>query len=368
MRKITHESNASEAPALLIAAGGTGGHINPGISIAEEWLAQGGRVILATLKKNLDYPDIARLARREAVSIVAYDAPRLFRNPLQLPDFVRRFVATYRLVRAAARAEKAIAVVGMGGYSSFPAVLYAVFNRLPLFLCEQNAHWGVVTRLMRFFARKVFLAFVPTKKYSAKYLVTGNPLRAIFRNVKTTKTQRAAKKVLFFIGGSQGAQDINALYLAFSRTVEAQKYHCIVAAGPQQYHDLAGKARRRDDIRPFVEDMPQTLLKADFIVARCGSGTLSELLWAGKPAFLIPYPFAAADHQRRNAESVKNLLDCTIYDERPFQEDRALASLLDFLISRKNRKPDNATKINATAAQTEIVRHIKEELQLTDKR
>lgn len=367
MRKAV-QRNKAKAPTLLIAAGGTGGHINPGISIAEEWLAQGGNVILATLAKNLDYPDIVRLARHEAVSIVAYDAPRLAKNPWRWSDFLRRFISAYRLVRAVVRSENAIAVVGMGGYSSFPAVLYAVCNRLPLFLCEQNAHWGIVTRSARFFARKIFLTFAPAKKYSTKYVVTGNPLRSIFAKIRAGKAKHMTKKVLFFIGGSQGAQDINTLYLAFAHTPEAQGYHCIVATGAQQYREIAAKGRKGDDIRPFVEDMPETLLRADYVIARCGSGTLSELIWAGKPALLLPYPFAAADHQRSNAESVKNLLDCAIYDERPFQKDRALAALLDFLASRKNHKPGNAIRANATAAQTEIVRYIKEELQRSGNR
>ena len=130
----------AQGKTLLIAAGGTGGHITPGISIAEHWLNSGGNIILATLMKNIDYPDIVRLARNENVTIVAYDAPRLTKNPLQLPAFFRRFRSAYKLVKQAATAEGANAVLGMGGYSSFPAVAYAVLNRKPLFLCEQNAH------------------------------------------------------------------------------------------------------------------------------------------------------------------------------------------------------------------------------------
>lgn len=129
-------------PTLLIAAGGTGGHITPGISIAEAWLAAGGRIMFATLIKNLDYPDIARMAPDERVSVVAYDAPRLPKNPLKLWDFFKRFRASYRLVAQAAAAEHVAAVIGMGGYSSFPAVFMAIRKRVPLFLCEQNARWG----------------------------------------------------------------------------------------------------------------------------------------------------------------------------------------------------------------------------------
>jgi UDP-N-acetylglucosamine--N-acetylmuramyl-(pentapeptide) pyrophosphoryl-undecaprenol N-acetylglucosamine transferase len=357
----------SPGATLLIAAGGTGGHITPGISIAEEWLRSGGRVILATLAKNVEYPDILRLARHEAVSIVAYDAPRLVRNPLKLWAFFQRFHSAYRLVREACRRENATAIVGMGGYSSFPAVVYAILNRLPLFLCEQNARWGIVTRMARYFARRIFLAFPSRHRLPQKYVVTGNPLRSVFQNVKAPPKPARSRRTIFFVGGSQGAQDINALYRAFIKTPTASHYRCIVSTGPQQHSEISQAARRGDDIRPFIADMPETLLAADFVVARCGSGTLSELVWAGKPALLLPYPFAAANHQRANADAVAGELDCMVFDERPFRVEAALDALLEFLQKRNGRKsaqPANRNRFlpDASAAQRKIVRHIKEEL------
>lgn len=364
---LKKEQVVAAGPTLLIAAGGTGGHIAPGISIAEEWLRSGGRVILATLVKNVEYPDIIRLARNEAVSIVAYDAPRLVRNPLKLWAFFKSFRSAYRLVRQASAAENTAAIVGMGGYSSFPAVAYAILNRLPLFLCEQNARWGIVTRLARYFARRIFLAFPARHKLPQKFVVTGNPLRSVFQNAKAPKKTASRTRTIFFIGGSQGAQDINALYQAFCAAPAARNYRCIVSTGPQQHAEILHAARRGDDVRPFIVDMPETLLAADFVVARCGSGTLSELVWAGKPAFLLPYPFAAANHQRANADAVASELDCMVFDERPFRADAALSALLGFLQSRtqgKNTRPAalKLSKINASSAPREIVRYIREEL------
>lgn len=344
---------------LLIAAGGTGGHINPGVSIAETWLQDGGRVIFATLGRNLDYPDIITLARNEAVTIVAYDAPKLTINPLKIVAFLKRFRAAYRLIRQVARGEKAVAVLGMGGYSSFPAVAYAFCNRVPLFLCEQNARWGIVTRIARFIARRIFLSFAPSARLAAKYIVTGNPLRSVFSRVKrpAVKSAKAKQKTIFFVGGSQGAHDINALYRAFAAHPDAKKYRCIVSAGPAQHNEVKAYARKIDDIRPFVTDMPETLIAADYAVARCGSGTLFELVWAGKPAFLLPYPHAAADHQRANAEAIRHELPCEICDIRPFDVATALAALLHFL--RSETLPKVAQN---TAAQQQIARYIKEAL------
>lgn len=348
---------------LLIAAGGTGGHITPGISIAETWLARGGRIVIATLTKNIDYPDIVRLARDERVSIVAYDAPRLTKNPLETVSFLRRFRAAYRLVAHAARQEQVAAVLGMGGYSSFPAVLFAMLNRLPLYLCEQNARWGIVTRAAKRFARRVFLSFAPETAPGKKFFVTGNPIRAMFTSREQTKPAgqkkaKAGKKRILFLGGSQGAGDLNQLYLEFTGRADAGSYQCTVAAGKNAHGEIAARARKGDTILPFIEDMATAYEEADTIVARCGSGTLFEIVWSGKPAFLIPYPFATANHQRANADGLKDKIPCTISDHRPFDARRAADELIEFL----TRLPQLPPRPVEPAAEQQIVRYLEQDL------
>ena len=344
-------------PTLVIAAGGTGGHITPGISIAEAWLAAGGRIVFATLIKNLDYPDISSMAPDERVSIVAYDAPRLPKNPLKLWDFFRRFKASYRLVAQAAAAEQVAAVIGMGGYSSFPAVLFAIWRRVPLFLCEQNARWGIVTRVARRFARRIFLAFAAQKNLPAKFVTTGNPIRAMFAQAGRKSIPK--KPHLLFIGGSQGAGDLNRLYLEFCQRPEAKGVHCTVATGKAAHADMLGHARKGDVVLPFIQDMPGAYNAATAVVARCGSGTLFELLWSGRPAFLVPYPFATADHQKANAEALAQKLPCEISDHRPFDVKRAAAELASFMSNPPGLK---TTTIEAPAEQ-QIIRYIKEDLE-----
>ena len=364
MKKKSATRNAVPSPAagktLLIAAGGTGGHISPGVSIAERWLSEGGRIIFATLMKNIDYPDVVRLARNEAVTIVGYDAPRLTRNPLKLYSFLRRFRAALRLIRQVAVDEHADAVLGMGGYSSFPAVAFSLLNRKPLYLCEQNAHWGMVTRWARRFARGIFLSFPAGHSLDKKFVVTGNPLRAMFSSEGPQKVRRKAaqKQNILFIGGSQGATDINNLYLAFIAHPAAAKFHCTVAAGANAFNELKGKARKNDEILPFIEDMPAAYAAADFIVARCGSGVLFEVLWSKRPAFLIPYPFAADDHQKANAVAMASQMPCRIYDERPFQAEKALPAFADFLM----HLPGARHAGQETRAEEQITRYILENL------
>lgn len=365
MKKVTktHQrpptaENFANGKTLLIAAGGTGGHITPGISIAEAWLRAGGKIIFATLQRNFDYPDIVRLARNSETTIVAYDAPRLEKNPLKWFAFVKRFRAALRLVREASATESVAAVVGMGGYSSFPAVAYALLKSKPLYLCEQNARWGIVTRLFRFCAQAVFLAFAPHRPLKAKYVTAGNPIRAMFTHARKNSQTKIAKKShhnILFIGGSQGATDLNNLYREFSARPEAKRYRATVAAGKNGYAALKPHARKGDVVLPFIEDMSAAYRAADFIVARAGSGTLFEIAWAQKPAFLIPYPHAAADHQRANADAIRRTIAATIYDERPFPVTRAADALIEFLATPP--LPLKTTE-SSTAAETKIARYI----------
>lgn len=360
-QKLPATENFANGKTLLIAAGGTGGHITPGISIAEVWLKAGGKIIFATLQRNFDYPDIVRLARNSESAIVAYDAPRLEKNPLKWFVFVRRFRAALNLIKSAVAHEEVAAVVGMGGYSSFPAVVYALSKRTPLYLCEQNARWGIVTRLFRSRAKAVFLAFAPERPLKAKYVATGNPIRAMFTHIKLNNQKNRSKKSLhniLFIGGSQGATDLNNLYLEFCNRPEAKHYRATVAAGKNGFTELKSKARKGDTILPFIEDMMAAYTVADFIVARAGSGTLFEIAWSQKPALLIPYPHAAADHQRANAEAIQRTIAATIFDERPFPVARAADALIRFLASPPVKPASATVTESSTAAEVKIARYI----------
>jgi UDP-N-acetylglucosamine--N-acetylmuramyl-(pentapeptide) pyrophosphoryl-undecaprenol N-acetylglucosamine transferase len=352
---------------IIIAAGGTGGHIAPGVSIAEEWLKLGGNVIFATLVKNFTYPDVQTLAKQDRVTIVAYDAPKLSRNPFAIPRFLKRFSSSLKLLRQAAATEHVVAVVGMGGYSSFPAVFFAIRHRKLLFLCEQNAHWGTVTRIGKYFATKVFLSFpAKSKKLGPKFLVTGNPLRSMFNKFKSPpRPAKKTKPVILFIGGSQGAHDLNQLYQAFIRRSISGKYQCRVAAGQNGIDEMKTIARRTDNVTAFIEDMPSAYTQADFVVARCGSGTLFELAWAQKPCLLIPYPHAAANHQRANADAFREVLDCQIFDARPFDAEAAADMLIETAARHIGSRPAAFTRKmpNPEAtAETKITRYITERL------
>ena len=357
--------------ALCISAGGTGGHITPGIAVAEEWLRQDGWVIFVTLEKNRDYPDISNLSKHQRFRVVTVDAPKVPKSLRNAVAFIPALIRGQRQLAAIFKDEWPMAILGMGGYSTFPAVLYAIRRKIPLYLCEQNARWGLITRLFRRFAQKIFLSFAPLNAIRKNELVTGNPLRGLFRDFKMplqNKRTLTKKNRLFFIGGSQGAHDLNLLFTALLRKDAAKNFQCLVSTGAKEFRELASQARvKHDTICEFITDMPRALIESDFIVSRCGSGTLFEILWSKKPAFLIPYPFAAADHQKANAEQIQSMgvpHQFSVYDERPFHAERAAQALLDFIAQHPSHKifPEPIVRSKSskqTFAQVEIVRYIK---------
>jgi len=307
---------------IWIAAGGTGGHISPGVAIAETLSQKKIPVLLFTLSKNLSYPDIERLIREEpGIHVIPYPAPRLPQNVLQLPAFISALWKSYRIIASAKTRPSHI--LAMGGFPSVPLLLYAILHNIPYSLAEQNAHKGMVTNLFSNKAKNVFHSFEQMVR-SPQDIFSGNPLRKAFRTVKPSavKTTSFPQKILM-IGGSQGANDINSLYLSLSQNPLFAKTEFTVSTGPAAHQEIQRQARKKDKIYSFITNMPNELKKTDLVIARSGAGTLYEIIWAGKPALFLPYPHAAGDHQKANAASAASFGFAVCYDERPFSAPKA---------------------------------------------
>lgn len=199
-------------------------------------------------------------------------------------------------------------VVGVGGYSSGPPVLMAALMGIPAMLQEQNALPGLTNRLLARVARKVATAFRECEAYfGSKAVLTGNPVRAEFSQVPG-RTGSDPFTLLVF-GGSQGAQPLNQSVIEALAILEPQlpDLQVIHQTGERDYSRIkqAYEAMRMDaDVRPFFGDIPKQFAAADLLVCRAGATTLAEVNVAGKPAILVPFPQAADDHQRKNAEAL----------------------------------------------------------------
>lgn len=329
---------------IWLCAGGTGGHISPAIAVAESFLdfSKNISIDFFSLPHNSAYPDIVALQKEERVKTYFYSAPRFpfgFKTSLLfLPKFFFAFYLLWRQYRKES-AKPPAAFVAFGGYPVFPFLVFALIFGIPFYLCEQNAMPGKVTRLFARYAKRVFLS-LPTQKEIPHAVLSGNPLRkkireqfAIYNRQKTQIPKQQPQKILM-VGGSQGARDLNRLYLAMINDPYFQEYQMEISVGQNMLSELqtaAAAHKRRDRVVLFITDMQRALLEADIIISRAGSGLLFEICAAGKGSVLVPFPFATDDHQAANACELQKLKLAKVLDVRPFVADQALAQLKTML-------------------------------------
>lgn len=290
---------------IVVVAGGTGGHISPGIAIAEAACARGLDVIFLSIPRNRKYPEFLNPAEWR---MAWYGAPAMKKDLRAIvrfmPDFALAFVKAVLLLRR----EQPLALVALGGYPCLPALLAAVVLGVPFFLCEQNAIPGRVTRAFASRARDVFLTFPSIDLPGAT--LTGNPVRRSLR--ERAKKRRAVSKepVVLALGGSQGAVQLNDMLrrLWTEHGEFALKFHWILQSG--RGHEAAMQRvvdglrpvlRRRIEVFGFDPDIFRYFERATVFAGRAGAGNITEAALFGLPMVLLPYPFAKDGHQKANA-------------------------------------------------------------------
>jgi UDP-N-acetylglucosamine--N-acetylmuramyl-(pentapeptide) pyrophosphoryl-undecaprenol N-acetylglucosamine transferase len=302
-------------PALrvVIAGGGTGGHLYPGIAVARELIRRrpAAVVTFAGTAAGIEGRVIPRegfeLDLLRSAGIKGKGLPDRARGaalvPVSLAD-------AWRIVSR----RRPHLVIGVGGYSSGPVVLVASLRGVPTMLLEQNALPGVTNRLLARFVRAAAVTFPESARFfGAKGFVTGNPVRPEFLSEEAGEAsgnRLEGAQVLIF-GGSQGAHAINMAMVeaAEELAVRGRGLHVTHQTGERDVEAVrTAYARAGLDavVEPFLYDMAPRIRRADVIVCRAGATTLAELAAAGRPAILVPLPTAADDHQRKNAETVAN--------------------------------------------------------------
>lgn len=290
---------------LLVAGGGTGGHIFPGVAVAEAWVRRGGEVVFVGTEQGKEGELIPKFGFRLRFLRV---------GKLKGAGFWSRLKTFFGLPSAlwqAARiimSEKPSVVLGMGGYASGPTCLAAWLLRQNTAVAEQNVHPGLTNRILGRFVRRVFLTFEESSVFfpPKKTLITGNPVRnkIVFKEYAPSKDWFR----IFIVGGSQGAKGINQSFMEAVKHLLDLRLELVIAhqASSDDEEILTAFYKRYNIInwvRRFFDDIDKQLVEADVVICRAGAGTLSELALAGRPAILVPYPFAADDHQLKNAQS-----------------------------------------------------------------
>jgi UDP-N-acetylglucosamine--N-acetylmuramyl-(pentapeptide) pyrophosphoryl-undecaprenol N-acetylglucosamine transferase len=288
---------SQQSPKCLIAAGGTAGHVLPALAVAEALVARGAQVAFAS---NTD----SRHVREAGFEL---DVFRVEGFPRKVSVALARALGEAALAVPAAgrilRRRRPDVVLGGGGYVAGPIVLAAGLMRIPAALTEADAHLGLANRLAAPFARRVFLAFPIEGRDDEKYEVVGRPIPKRSQPVDENEARRlfqlpADGPVVLVFGGSQGARRLNeAAIEAFAADGPAVLH----LAGERDYPELAPRVSRPEyRLLPFTDDFGAALALSDLVVARAG-GSVWEIAAAGRPALLVPYPHATADHQTTNA-------------------------------------------------------------------
>tara|TARA_R110002096_G_scaffold217936_11_gene406064 strand:+ start:635 stop:1756 length:1122 start_codon:yes stop_codon:yes gene_type:complete len=297
---------------LVIACGGTGGHLFPGIAVAEAWTKAGGEVLLLISEKQID-----------ALASEGYDHLRFEKMPLiampriaslKMPGFVIRFFKSLVACRKLLRSFGADAVLGMGGFTSTAPLIAGRMLKLPTFIHESNSIPGRANVLNAKFAHTILVGFeVCAPRFGAgnRTKVVGTPLRPSVAN----RPERSAAESYFglkpdgqtvmVMGGSQGARRLNELVAAGLPEFEKAGISILHISGPVDYETVKPAYEASPNagvLKDFCADIQNAYAAADLAICRSGASTLTELAFYEIPSVLVPYPFSADDHQITNAE------------------------------------------------------------------
>lgn len=323
---------------IVIAAGGTGGHIYPGIAVAEELKARdpGNQVLFIGGRGGLE----EELIKKEGFEIKTIAARGLLRKlsykAISAPLVsVKGFFDAFIILRKF----KPAGVVVTGGYVSFPVIAAAKLLSIPVLLHEQNTLPGFTNRFWSSFADVVTLSFAITQKY-IKGTVTGNPVRYRIREAKRKNND---KKTLLIWGGSQGARSINQAII--SNLDKLAEWEVVHVTGERDFESISSQIDRATNpfyrLLPYVYNVEEILAQADLVVSRAGATAIFEMLALGLPAILIPFPYSAEGHQDLNAKVVGDSGAAVVLDQKNIDK---LPGLIEQLMNNENKLQEMSRK------------------------
>ncbi len=335
--------NNNKPVKVVFCAGGTGGHIYPAIAVALR-LKQNNRlneifffVSGKEIEKSIfsqNYFFVKEIPSAKAADFFSIKFPISL-----LKSIIGFFVSFFELSKI-----KPDVIVSMGAYSSIPSVIAAWFLRIPIILHEQNAVVGKANKFLSRFAKKIALSFEESAQFlqnqQQKLVITGNPVREEFLFIDKSKKNPEDFTILV-LGGSQGSMAINSAVvdMLFLEDFQKSKIKKIIhITGYKGYRDVLGKTKlfRKNDFKyevlPYAEKIWQYFSEADLVISRAGATAISEIIACSLPSILIPYPYAAENHQQKNAEILEKNGAAIVL----LQEQLSAKALLDIINSLKN--------------------------------
>lgn len=317
---------------ILIAGGGTGGHVIPALAIARELKSRYDAEVL--------FVGTARGIENRLVPQAGFGLMRVKVGALKNVGLLTRLRTLIDLPLAIFDARKIIkvfspdVVLGVGGYASGPAMAAALLSRLPTLAFEPNVVPGFANKIVGRWVSAAAVHFAETEKFFRNAQVVGVPVRQEFFNVPPSSEGRLPTLLVF--GGSQGAHAINqAVTGALPQLLrQIPGLRIIHQTGERDYNEVRAAYQRAGvaaEVSPFIDNMPQAFSQADLLVCRSGASTVAEITAAGKPAIFVPFPQAADDHQRRNAEAIVQGGGAVLIAQSELTPDRLAQTLVEYL-------------------------------------
>jgi UDP-N-acetylglucosamine--N-acetylmuramyl-(pentapeptide) pyrophosphoryl-undecaprenol N-acetylglucosamine transferase len=338
----------------ILAGGGTGGHVIPALAIAHELRARYGAEVafIGTgrgIETRLVPPAGFALKLIEVGALKNVTLATRLKTLAALPMAI---VSSWQMLQEF----KPQVLIGVGGYASGPAMLAASLSSIPTVAFEPNFVPGLANRAVAPLVTTAVVHFEETGEYFRRFVVTGVPVRHAFFNLPSRPA--GGRPTLLVFGGSQGAAALNKVVIESLAELAGRVpgLHIVHQTGERDYNSAQAAYLRAPvaaEVSPFIDDMPQAFARADLIVCRSGASTVAEIAAAGKPAVFVPFPRAADDHQRRNAEALASRGAALLIPESQLTRERlveAVAGLLNDSERRQKMAAAAGTMAHANAA------------------
>ena len=357
----------------FVTGGGTGGHIYPALAVADELTKDGAKVFYVGNKRNMEF----ELASKKGYKFLHVSIKGMPRG--LSPKF---FWWGVKLVKAIIRSVRYIqkykpnAVFATGGYVSAPMIFGCILTGTPYMMHDCDAMPGLVTRKLSKRAKYVSLAFEKARKFipNKHTVITGNPIREEFKTLSKEEARQELglcnKTTLAVIGGSQGAKSVNNTVVELLKELsQEQKIQVIFQTGKKNYDEVTERLKQfypaweQDKnliIKPYFNNMVSVLKLSDIVISRAGSLSISEICASDIAPILIPYPYAAADHQRKNAKFLLENGACIYIEDKDLETNLLRENIIELISNpvKMNYLKQNASYMAKFDAAKEIAKYV----------
>jgi UDP-N-acetylglucosamine--N-acetylmuramyl-(pentapeptide) pyrophosphoryl-undecaprenol N-acetylglucosamine transferase len=346
---------------LLIAGGGTGGHVFPAVAIAKEWLSRGAEreVVLVGTRRGIEMKLVPAaglpLETIRAAGLKGKGGMTLLRSLAMLaPGVLDAF--------GVLRRHKPVVAFGVGGYAAGPMMLATWLRGVPNVIFEPNAEPGFTNKVLARLAKRIATGYgVSAKAWGEKAVVTGNPVRAEFFGIAERRPEKPFR--LLITGGSQGARPINRAFVGAAQLLAGRRDEmCVVhQTGERDYNEVSAaytKQGMKVEVAPFLTNMAERFAWADVIVCRAGAITAAEVAAAGRAAIFIPFGAATDSHQLRNAQEMTKAGAGRLIPEPELTPERLTKEIFSLL--------DQPAEIEATASKARSLAHPRAAREIVD--